>query len=323
MMISIRISEKPDSNWNDRLKSNLGTIYQTKEWGEILDNMGRKPIFLKFVDKKGKIVGQLLIATVSRLAKSGLTSKIIRKISLPKTLVYSWSYGPVVFDDDCTTEIFFELGNFLVERNCKVSGWGHPFLKGDIIILKEKFNVQDWNTFLIDLTKTKEQLFKNISKHNAKKNIERAIKRGVITEEITENNLIDYIRLVNEQRKKSGGELVDFNRMQKSWRLLKPLGYSGLLAKKNNLAIGGLLFSFFNKHIIEGGVARSLEDTKNHLYSQDLIKWKIIEWGVDNNMKYYNLAGVNPHPTSKKEEGILKYKKKWGGQKYDYWYIKR
>jgi len=83
------------------------------------------------------------------------------------------------------------------------------------------------------------------------------------------------------------------------------------------------LFSYFNNYIIEGAVARSNKDTLEKLYSQDLIKWKIIEWGIENNMKYYDLAGFNPDPKSEKEKGIMNYKKKWGGRKYDYWIIRR
>ena len=36
-------------------------------------------------------------------------------------------------------------------------------------------------------------------------------------------------------------------------------------------------------------------------------------------MKYYNLSGINPNPESKKEEGIFRYKKKWGGKQYNFW----
>ncbi|RZD45866.1 MAG: hypothetical protein CXT78_04800 [Thaumarchaeota archaeon] len=55
------------------------------------------------------------------------------------------------------------------------------------------------------------------------------------------------------------------------------------------------------------------------MYSQDLLKWSIIKWGINNNMKYYNLSGINPNPESKKEEGIFRYKKKWGGKQYTLW----
>jgi len=106
------------------------------------------------------------------------------------------------------------------------------------------------------------------------------------------------------------------------WKTFRPIGLSGFLAKKDEKLIGGMMFSFFNKYIIEGLVVRTSEDYLQKLYSQDLIKWKIIEWGVENNMNYYDLAGANPLPLSKKEDGILRYKKKWGGTKYNYHLIR-
>ena len=38
-------------------------------------------------------------------------------------------------------------------------------------------------------------------------------------------------------------------------------------------------------------------------------------------MKYYDLTGFNPNPISQKEEGIVRYKKKWGGTPYYYYRI--
>ena len=105
--------------------------------------------------------------------------------------------------------------------------------------------------------------------------------------------------------------------------MLKPIGYSGYLAKKDDVVLGGLMFSSFNKLIIEGGVVRTIEDVNKKLYSQDLIKWNIIEWGIENKMNYYDLAGFNPQPISKKEEGIKRYKEKWGGERRNFWLIRK
>jgi len=322
-MISLRIEEKPDPNWDKRLlKSDLATIYQTKEWASIVSNLGRKPLFLNFLNDRSEIIGQNLVIISSRLNKRTLMRKILKKILSEKMLKYSWSYGPIIFDKNYSSEIYGTLANFLILKKCKISGTEHPLSQGNILPFKNSFNVIKWSTFLIDLTKTKEELFKNIDKHSGQKNIERSKNRGVLIEEICEESLRDYVMLVNKAKKALEKETVDYDHVLLSWKLLKPLGYSGFLAKKDGKPIGGLLFSFLNGHIIEAGVVRSKEDTENNLYSQDLIKWKIIEWGVDNKMKYYNLAGVNPQPKSKKEEGILRYKKKWGGTKYDYWLMR-
>jgi len=321
-MISIVDSDSPDQNWNERLKkSRFGTIYQSKEWGMISDNLGQTPHFLTFQSRSGKIVGQLLINVTSRLSKKRIIQNLITKIPISSILLYRWSYGPIIFDEE-NDSIYNVLKDFLFSKKVKVSGTGHPF-HGIMTQQDQRFVIKNWSTFLIDLTKPKNELYENIEKHSGRKNIERSIKRCVSIEEITEKSLQQYLELVNTERKSVKGDLIDYDNLLKSWRLLKPLGYSGFLAKKDDIPIGGLLFSFLNGHIIEGGVARSLLDTKNKLYSQDLIKWKIIQWGIENKMKYYNLAGVNPEPESKKEEGILRYKKKWGGKKYDYWIIRR
>ena len=38
-------------------------------------------------------------------------------------------------------------------------------------------------------------------------------------------------------------------------------------------------------------------------------------------MNYYDLAGANPNPLTEKEKGILRYKKKWGGKKHEYYIV--
>ncbi len=318
MMISIRISEKPDSNWNNRLiKSGLGTIYQTKQWAEIVSKKWQKPLFLKFVDNKGAITGQLLITSLSRFENKGNIGKFLKKLPSKKN-IYKWTYGPIIFDHKNINNIYKSFSDFLLSENCKVSGSEHPLLAGPVSLLK-KIQIKPWSTFLIDLTKSKEELYKNIKKHNGRKNIERSIKRGVIIEEITDKTLVEYQELMDDQRKSQGKERIDFQAGYESWKLLKPLGYSGFLAKKDQKPIGGLLFSFLNDYIIEGGVARSEYDTENNLYSQDHIKWKIIEWGVKNKSNTYDLSGIKLKDRSLKEQGIFQNKKKWGGKLVQYY----
>ena len=65
-MISIEESETADKNWNSRLSSsNLGTIYHTKQYANFLISKNYRPIFLKFLDSSGTIVGQLLVSSYS------------------------------------------------------------------------------------------------------------------------------------------------------------------------------------------------------------------------------------------------------------------
>lgn len=322
-MITLKIQNNPDTDWNKRLLgSDLGSNRQSKEMGERYEQTNKTPIFMTFTNSNGKIVGQLLCSTYSRMQNKDGLKKLFGKLSKIRQTLCQWEYGPIIFDESYSTEIYEKLGNYILEKNYFVTGWQHPLCTKGIITLKNNFELIPWCTYLIDLSLPTSQLYENIEKHSGRKNIERSEKRNVKIESINDNNLVEFLELRNKTKEDTGLEKKDFEDLFKWWKLMKPLGLSGFLAKKDNKAVGGLLYSFFDRHIIEIAVARSKEDTTEKLYSQDLIKWNIIKWGVENNMKYYNLAGANPNPTSSKEEGILRYKKKWGGQRYDYFNLK-
>ena len=323
-MISLTIEEKADSDWNSRLLcSNQGTIYQTKEFSDYLQTTTQEPIFLKFLDSKGEIVGQLLISKKIR-TKLEKFSKIVGGIKRGKNYVIKWSYGPVIFDETKSIEIYDKLVEYLKSRNPLVNGTTHPFSTQLSENFKNFFEIKEWCTFILDLQKNKDEIYKNIDKHSARKNIDRAIKRGVIIEEITaQKNLEEYNNLINKKKKEMNSDLISLEERKSHFNFLSKVGYRGFLAKLDGTPISGLFFSHFNKYMIESGLARSSTDYEKKLYSQDLIKWKIIEWGIENNMNWFDFAGANPKPENQKEEGILRYKKKWGGKKHLYYLIKK
>ena len=49
------------------------------------------------------------------------------------------------------------------------------------------------------------------------------------------------------------------------------------------------------------------------IYGQDLLKWRLMQWGREHGFRVYDLMGVNPHSTDPKERGIFQFKAKWGG----------
>jgi lipid II:glycine glycyltransferase (peptidoglycan interpeptide bridge formation enzyme) len=334
-MISLEISDVADDNWNKRLlESELGSISQINESGEQFITNNQIPRYVKFLDNTGNIVGQLLMSETLRFQeapykKKKLSNKLkkfspLLKLVNVKTKLYRWAYGPVIFKNECSNEIYNSLGNyFLSKKSHQVSGWQHPFHTDGLSGLSKDFLILNWSTFVINLSLSKDELFKNIDKNSGRKNIKRAINKGIEIEEINNQNLYDYFILLNADKPDRGGSNSNFEDFKKLWNSMKPLGRTGFIAKMDSKILSGLTFSYFSGHIIEGAVARSKSDKENSFYSQDLIRWKIIEWGVDNKMKWYNLAGFNPNLQTSKEEGIFRYKKKWGGQRFDYHGIKR
>jgi len=319
-MISTEITSEPDNNWNKRLlDSSLGTIHQTKEFAQYTKEVKKQnPHFIKYISENGKIIGQLILIEHSRFNKKGFSGKIYGKISGQSNLMCRWKFGPIIFDSNYGLDICNSLRKNLLSKNCKVKGTENPLLSGSLSEIGKPFRINQWGTFLIDLSKGTKKIWDKMDKHSAQKNIKRSEKRGVIIKEITKNDLVTFHELIKESKKNANDD-VSLSKMEVMWDILHQIGLTGFLAYENNSnPVGGILASFFNGYINEFEIVRSQRDTDAKLYSQDLLKWKIIQCGIDKKLKYYDLSGVNPNPNDKKEQGIFRYKKKWGGKPITY-----
>lgn len=317
-MLFLEVNNISDKDWNKRLQSYpFGTIYQTKEIAEKGQFQGEESLFLKFLDPNDVVVGQLMISIVSRFRKKNIRHWILNKLPFERKKYYYWEYGPVIFDPNYTNEIKKELFGFLKSQNCKVSGYEHPLSNRFFSDAEKPFHTRTWGTFLIDLTLSKDQIWRNMDKNSVRKNIQRATKKGIYVKQMTKTDLFEYTKLLQKTHKEIR---FDLEIIKKQWDFLHPIGLTGFLAYENDIPVGGILVPYFNKYMNEWGVARSEFNIEKRLYAQELLKWKIIEFGIENGCKYYDLSGVNPNPDNKKEEGIFRFKRKFGGvyKKYNY-----
>lgn len=320
-MITVESTSHADHEWNKRLlNSNLGTVYNTQEYALYASTLGRKPHFVKFLNSTGKIVGQVVLFENNRFEKKNMIlSNMLRNTPKLKKVVYRWIYGPVILDSEFTNEICNTFSKFLLSKNAVIFGSEHPLSNGSLSCFKNSFKIQTWTTFLIDLKQDPDNIWEKLDKHSARKNIERSQKRGVYLKNIDFSNIEQYCSLLLQSKKDSNS--VDNDKVKTLWNNLRTVGINGFIAFLDEKPIGGLMFTFFNNYINEWGVARSEEDYNLKLYSQDLIKWEIIQWGIKNEISYYDLTGANPNPSTKKEVGIFHYKKKFGGKQVNYNFI--
>lgn len=326
-MISVEIDNTPDVDWNDRLKnSKFGSIYQTTEYAQYVElQLKLKPIFLKFV-QNGEIIAQLLIFQSfkgrRKLAKyfgRGTIYSITSKVAFVLPKYINWNYGPVIFKTEFTNQILDKFGNLLISWNSKFDGSVHPLDYNCDFPERFSFRRNNFGTFVIDLNQDLEKILSNTDKKSVQKNIERSQERGVtITEIKLEKDIIIYYELLNKHRESSNLILYSKQDVVNGFKMLKPVGQKGFLAWHNNTPVGGIMFSSFNRYINEWGIARSKIDTELKLYSLDLLRWKIIEWGVQNDCLYYDLTGVKIENRSSKEESLFRNKSKWGGRLISY-----
>lgn len=323
-MISVEVSQEPDSDWNKQLLySKYGTVFQTVEYaGYIESRIKSTPNYMKFVTSSGDIAGQLLIfqsfkgsRKLKKYTGNGFLYSFSSRFSsiLPK---YSyWNFGPVISNSDLAGKIFDTLGNVLTSWKGRFVGSVHPLNPDFNFEKKFNFKRQNSGTFLIDLSQNLNEILDATDKKSVKKNIERSEERGVrITDISSKEDLAIYHELLNAHRQHNKLDSYTMDDVIEGHQMLSSVGQKGFLAWLDNIPIGGIFFSSFNKYINEWGIARSQIDAEKKLYSTDLLRWKIIEWGKKNNCSYYDLSGIKIENRDSKEEGIFRNKEKWGGK---------
>lgn len=188
--------------------------------------------------------------------------------------------------------------------------------------LKNILKEQIWHTLLIDLSKTKEEIELSFD-NSARKEIRKAISLGLFVKRATtRNDLIQYKELLQKSGYKITlqnilclWEHLHDNNPQKSYYEIficfdknrKPLEAIGIMANPEE------------KIFIETGIGRNNDPETKKLPAGDLIKWEIINFGIENNYLLYDLGGVNPSALkNSKEYGIYRHKRKWGGNLVQY-----
>jgi lipid II:glycine glycyltransferase (peptidoglycan interpeptide bridge formation enzyme) len=79
-----------------------------------------------------------------------------------------------------------------------------------------------------------------------------------------------------------------------------------LLAKYQGKTIGGIITFHFNGIIYWwGGV---MDPDYRHLNPANLLLWEMIKWGIENDLKTFNLG------RTRKNTSIYHFKSKWGGK---------
>jgi lipid II:glycine glycyltransferase (peptidoglycan interpeptide bridge formation enzyme) len=186
------------------------------------------------------------------------------------------------------------------------------------------FAKRPWGTYIIDLQKPEEELWEAVEKE-ARKVIKKTMLAGCTVRRVsTEDELKAYWELVRDSRKQLGLGLAAYKYTLAQWRTLHPEHYEVFLVYHHDTLIAGMGVIFTQDHMVEVMAGRSEYSKEQKLYPNDVLKWEIIKWGREHGIRYYDLAGFNPNAApGSKEEGIGKFKAKWGGDYYAWDFFER
>ena len=183
------------------------------------------------------------------------------------------------------------------------------------------FHIQQWGTYLLDLSLDEDALFENFS-HAARKGIRKCEKNGLYVEECLKEDafLSEFISSYYEEE--TSDALQDrIKRSMTWWRLNTENGriYRFFIVKNKKDAVMATLGTYHWQGIVTEIMSHRTQAGQNdNTPAQDLLHWEIFKTHKNAGHKFFNMAGFNPQNRSKKEEGIRRFKAKWGGQEVTY-----
>ncbi len=296
-----------DGEWNSFLaKSENHHIYQTREMAKVMESLGFRARF--FAILKGK----------KRIAQIALLEKRSHGM-LRKKLANSWlSYSPPVLlcKKGSERKAFTELVRALQARAKKegiswITIWSSP--KWDPV---EWFSALDFEpsvkeNAVLELKKTSGETWHSIYKH-----ARRDVRKGKETEAFTReaeslNEMKEFYSIYKSHHDHVGIAPYPWEYFEAFWREVIEKGMGKLLlVQLGGEIIAGLMIGTFCSEIYEFSNA-----VKPHTYGYfptDLMNWKLIEWAVPKGYRVFDLSNVPVGKTTEKEEGIKRFKKKWG-----------
>jgi len=296
MKLNIEVADECDAClWNKFVNMNsYATPYHLWEYGKSLSLAYGYKRFYLIAKEDEEIVGILPLIQVKSLL---FYNKLI---SLPFC-----EYGGQLSESKYIAKSLWEMAIEVAKK-----------LKVDYIEIRNPNSIPNINgyhkiqryvTFEIDLTKSKESLWRNLDK-KTRNAIRKAMENGVEVEEVkNENDLKLYYKLYLKTQKRHGSPPNSFKLFYNIYRQLQPMGIMRiLLAKYQGKTIGGIITFHLNGIIYWWG--NVTEPNYRHLNPTNLLLWKVIEWGNENNFKIFNLG------RTRKGTSIYHFKDGWGGK---------
>jgi lipid II:glycine glycyltransferase (peptidoglycan interpeptide bridge formation enzyme) len=169
-------------------------------------------------------------------------------------------------------------------------------------------------TFQLDLTKTEEELFNNLSS-KTRYNVNLAIKKGVqIFENTTQEGMEEYIKILEETTKRQGFYAHSPDYFRKMWQTI---GNSGMLRIFNavyegQILVSWVMFVFNNVLYYPYGASRDLH---RDVMASNLMMWEMIRYGKKVGCTKLDMWGsLGPEPDEKNPWfGFHRFKKGYGG----------
>ncbi len=336
-MIDVKIIQDVDGEWwNSLVRSVGGEFHQTAFHAGYCRECTRKKAYYVIAEEQNRTLG-IAMFFLEGYGQDFLTVNFPPSISKLPTQLYRslWKccsilHGPLILDAEREEEILDrllqEIERFALRE--KVFLWKKvipPLHKQsfrqtvwDSCFSKYGFSQENWGTFLVDLTTEDEALWSGL-KASARKAIKKITKQGGHFIQVTDEEAFQkYYSLLVETCQRINMNMWFHYDFMKSWWEKNQDVFQIFLVEHEGKAVAGQGVFLFDDIMREVFSGTSNYAIKNKLYGGDLLKFETFKWGKEQGHKIYDLAGVNPNPSTTAEKHIRQFKEKWGGKYIEY-----
>jgi lipid II:glycine glycyltransferase (peptidoglycan interpeptide bridge formation enzyme) len=329
-MLRIDIYRDMPDDWDQWTRSaqNESNICQSSYWARVIKVLDKAtPYFLRIREEEDSILAQALVLKRYPYSRN-------RKRKLFPVAYLECLDGPVIFNHDRVEEISqFVLENIirLAKRTFSTHIQITPATtsryaldkKVSTIYQRHGFELKEWATYLVDLTPEEDDLFKSL-KHASRKCINKCNHMGLkVTkirsfEELEERFWKPYVHA-----EAYFGRKANYVKRE-TWDEDREKSYHYYIVEDQQGEVLAVLGMY-----IFNGVATEIASTlmpkayEEKIPAQDLIHWEMMLEAKRLGASIFDMAGVNPNPTTAKEEGIRRFKEKWGGRYTEYFTYKK
>lgn len=305
--IESNINNIDREEWRDFVQKHPnGNIFQSPEMYDIVSNTPKMQPVICIIKENGKITGCLL--TQLQKQHEGLLGKLSARAII--------TGGPLVINNNQkTTKLLLVELNKLISTKVIYTQFRNQF---DVLNLNEVFQTENFKfeshlNILIDLSKDKETLWKEISDGRRKK-ISTAIKFGFIVEvfenDMNDDTVLDCYKIIQKIYKNAELPLTDIKILQNAAKSNQLI----LITLKHNDIIVGCRFILKFKTYLYGWYAGSNQKFYQQ-FPNDLLIWETIKWGCENGYKTFDYGGAG-NPNIK--YGVRNFKLQSGGYLVNY-----
>ena len=305
----IEVTNCPDTKqWSDFVHRHpYGNIFQTPEMAEVYKRTKNyEPITLAVFDGTTDEILAILLAVVIREMGGIMSSFSARSII---------QGGPLFIDGEKGIKALKILMDYYNKIGPKKVLYTQIRNIWDTSQFSSTFNGLGYAceahlNFLINLTKSKEELWKGLSKKR-RNGIRRAEKSGVTIKEIEDKSLIPVLYdLMGDTYANAKVPLADISLFLHVFNKLNQKNIAKFfLATHQDKYIGAIVVLMYNGIIYDWYAGAS----RNYLQLRpnDILAWHAIEWGTKNGYNAFDFGGAgNPN----EEYGVREFKKQFGGE---------